>query len=231
MEVLRWKEILKIALDVLERQKDNVPFSEWMWGGGSALSMRYGHRDSRDVDIFLWDAQFLTFFTPRLNDDLERIARDYDEMSNFVKVWLEGDSQIDFIVAPSLTDDPCEVLEVMGKKIQVETPWETAVKKLFYRATDLKVRDVIDIARILRDRKAEKKVRENFPVFRTRTGLLRKRLREIETEWERGMEGLVVYDRSLADPDVVREVEHFLMTEVPAPEIRRREPEGPDMGP
>lgn len=112
---MRWKEILRITLDIMEKQRDNVPFSKWMCGRGSALSMRYGHRDSRDVDIFLWDAQLLTLFTPRLNDDLERIANDYNEMSNFVKVWLDNGSQIDFIVAPSLTDEPFEIFEALQR--------------------------------------------------------------------------------------------------------------------
>ena len=48
---MKWEGVLKFALAVLERQKDHIPFTEWTWGGGSALSCRYRHRDSEDVDM------------------------------------------------------------------------------------------------------------------------------------------------------------------------------------
>jgi Nucleotidyl transferase AbiEii toxin, Type IV TA system len=40
----------------------------WTFGGGTALMLHIGHRESRDVDIFLEDAQFLPFLDPQKRD-------------------------------------------------------------------------------------------------------------------------------------------------------------------
>jgi hypothetical protein len=52
---------------------------------------------SKDIDIFLRDAQYITLFSPRLNDATADIAKNYEEMSNFVKLMLPK-GEIDFIL-------------------------------------------------------------------------------------------------------------------------------------
>lgn len=42
--------------------------------------------ESKDIDIFLHDPQYLTMLSPKLNDTAESIASDYTEMSNFIKI-------------------------------------------------------------------------------------------------------------------------------------------------
>ena len=210
MEGLKWESVLKIALKVLERQKEHVPFTEWTWGGGSALSYRYGHRDSEDVDIFFWNAQLLPFFSPRVNSDLEEIAIRYNEMSHFIKVWIGEDSQIDFILAPSLTEEPFTVEEVMGYRIQVETPWEIATKKLLYRSYDLKVRDVVDVVAVLRHREDRERLLRNSDIFAGKVGEIGKRLSYLEKEWDEALKRLVIFDESLKDVSIVKELRDFL---------------------
>ncbi len=99
-----WKEqaleLLRMAIGCLEYA--NVPPGEWAFGGGTALMFQYWHRESRDVDIFLFNIQYLTALSPRLNDYAEEISVDYKEAANFVKLFV-GDREIDFTVAPNLS--------------------------------------------------------------------------------------------------------------------------------
>jgi len=154
-----WKEeilsLLSKAVGCLEEA--GISESEWTFGGGSALMFWYWHRESRDVDIFLTNPQFIVMLSPRLNDYAERIAADYWEASNFVKIVLE-DREIDFIVAPNLTGiTPVEKKLFPDMEVFVEQPEEIVVKKFFYRTEKLKLRDFFDAYVVLKDdRRGEK---------------------------------------------------------------------------
>ena len=225
---MKWEHILGIALKVLEKQKEYVPFTEWTWGGGSALAYRYGHRDSEDIDIFFWNAQLLTFFSPRVNEDLEEIAVKYNEMSHFIKVWIRENAQIDFILAPSLTDKPFTTEEVKGYRVQVETPWEIVTKKLLYRSSDLKVRDVIDVVAVLRHEEDRKMLLKSSEIFMPKLKEIKKRMSLLEKEWDRAMKSLIVYDESLESPSIIEELEDFLSfvsAKEPAPDLDLSDPE------
>ena len=202
---------MELALGVLARQKAHIPFTEWTWGGGSALSYRYRHRDSEDVDIFFRDAQALPFFSPRVNGDLERVAIRYSEMSHFIKVWIKEDAQIDFILAPLLTEEPFTVEHVMGRMIQVETPWEIATKKLHYRSCDLKVRDVVDVVAVLRHREDRERLLQNSEVFAGNIAEISKRLDYLEKAWREGVKTLSIFDESLKHASIVEELRSFLL--------------------
>jgi hypothetical protein len=41
---------------------------------------RYGHRLSKDIDIFVPDPQYLGYVTPRLSDTVASLTEDYTEM-------------------------------------------------------------------------------------------------------------------------------------------------------
>lgn len=88
-----WKGLLKTALailDDLDAHGDGAP--EVAMGGGTVLMMRMRHRLSRDIDLFLHDAQWLARLTPRLNDRIAAMVRDYSEQANSIKLVLsEGD--------------------------------------------------------------------------------------------------------------------------------------------
>lgn len=121
---------------------------DWALGGGTVLMLRYAHRVSRDIAVFLHDPQLLPHLSPRLNDQAEAIARDFVEASSFVKLRCEG-GEIDFIVAPDLTDAARETLVVDGDQVMAETPVEIVTKKAFYRAADLRPRDLFDLAVVI----------------------------------------------------------------------------------
>jgi hypothetical protein len=106
--------------------------------------MRMRHRLSRVIDLFLHDVQWLARLTPRLNDRIAAMVRDYSEQANSIKLVLsEGD--IDFIVAGRVTEASAdETLDFGGHTIRLEATEELA-KKLYYRAALLKPRDVFDL--------------------------------------------------------------------------------------
>jgi hypothetical protein len=169
-----WKALLADALRALDGLR--APFA-WTFGGGSVLAIRYDHRESRDVDIFFPDAQAITFLTPRLNDTTASIARDYVEQSNSLKLSLAA-GEIDFIVAPSLLGLPPVPLAFEGREVPTDATAEIVAKKLFYRAADLKVRDVVDVGVVLaRDAGVGDAVRS---VLASRADALRRRLEALE---------------------------------------------------
>ncbi|MGE5578015.1 MAG: nucleotidyl transferase AbiEii/AbiGii toxin family protein [Syntrophothermus sp.] len=167
-----WRQLFIKAVQMLEAA--GIPRNEWTFGGGTALALFLQHRESMDIDIFLHDAQLLSLLTPRVNKNLSKVT-DYTESSNFLKLkYPEG--EIDFILAPFLTSNPWTLMDLEGKAVQVETPEEIVIKKLFYRAETLRVRDVIDTAAVYAARKEQ---------FLGEAAVLTSRLEALKRRWER----------------------------------------------
>ena len=164
-----WKELLKKAIAVLDAAK--VPYDEWTLGGGTALMIYFDHRESKDIDVFLSDAQYLTMLTPRLLSVGIEI-NDYVEASNFLKLKLSK-GEIDFIIAPHLTEKYYMPRQIMEREMRLETPEEIIVKKFFYRAEVLKTRDIIDIAVVLENRKD--KLMKHSDMFECKLEVLKRR--------------------------------------------------------
>jgi hypothetical protein len=203
----KWEKNLKVVLDVLYRQ--NVPCERWRWGGGSALSFWLRHRDSRDIDIFVSDVQLLTFFSPRLNDSFESIAVDYVELSNILKINT-GNFYVAFIAAPVLTENAIEIKSLFGYEVPIETPIEIVLKKLFYRADELKVRDIVDVVAVLRVDQYKRELDKHFELLKSKIKTLEKRLNFLKEKWAEGIGGLDIYDNFLKKPDIVYEFENHL---------------------
>jgi hypothetical protein len=104
-----WETLFSKALIVIgEIAKHGRDDPFWTFGGGTVLMLRYGHRFSKDVDIFVPDPQSLGFVTPRLSDVAESITSDYVEAASYVKLYLP-EGEIDFVAAPNLTTPGFEV--------------------------------------------------------------------------------------------------------------------------
>lgn len=141
-----WEPLFDHALACIDSiARTGSPMPDWTFGGGTALMLRYGHRHSYDIDIFVDDPQWLPFFSPRLNDTLESFVTDYDETASYVKLSTPW-GEIDFIVALSLTQTPTETVTIHGRSVALETPAEIIAKKLRYRGASLRSRDIFDIA-------------------------------------------------------------------------------------
>jgi predicted nucleotidyltransferase component of viral defense system len=119
----------------------------WTFGGGTALMLRYGHRLSKDIDIFVPDPQSLGYITPRLSDVAESITRDYQEGAGYVKLHLP-EGEIDFIAAPNLTSPGFEWRSILGYQVRLETAAEIIAKKMWHRGDRIVGRDIFDFAMV-----------------------------------------------------------------------------------
>lgn len=123
---------------------------DWAFGGGSALAFRLRHRVSYDCDIFLHDAQYLGYLTPRSNPIAESLADTYLESASGLKIVTpRGD--IDFIVARDLTANPTIHERIAGVETPCHTNAEILAKKIEFRGFAFAHRDMYDLA-VLIDR-------------------------------------------------------------------------------
>lgn len=121
---------------------------DWSLGGGTALMLRLNHRESRDIDIFLSDAQHLSFLDPAKRDFRFEIPPNgqHGDGARFLKPAFANLGEIDFIVAATLTRSPATNEPVEGELLSLETVPEVIAKKIYHRGSALKPRDVFDIA-------------------------------------------------------------------------------------
>lgn len=165
-----WEPLFAKAMTIVDAAAANLGELTWSFGGGTALMLKYQHRFSKDIDIFLRDPQFIGHVTPRLSQAAEAVTDQYEEGGEWVKLRLP-EGEIDFIGTGWLTATPFQAEQVLGRMINVETPAEIIAKKVRYRAQSFKARDLFDLATVLeRDPEA---IREIAPVIQGyRTALL-----------------------------------------------------------
>ena len=149
-----WQPLLASALQILDAAAVGLGSFPWSFGGGTVLMLKYHHRYSKDIDIFLRDPQFIGHVSPRLSPAAEAVTSDYDEAHEYVKLRLPG-GEIDFIATGWLTPEPYVPEEIMGRTINLESPAEIVAKKLRYRAATFKARDLFDFAVVARHAPSE----------------------------------------------------------------------------
>ncbi|RWE18902.1 MAG: hypothetical protein EOS41_31140 [Mesorhizobium sp.] len=145
-----WRRLFCIAVDLIDQLRENAGGYdfEWSFGGGTAMMIQIGHRESHDIDIFLDNPQLLGFLDPsRSRVRIELMPSEYQgDGSRFQKFAFENVGEIDFIVAGALTPTPFEMREVEGRAVMLETVPEIIAKKVYYRGSEAKPRDIFDIA-------------------------------------------------------------------------------------
>jgi hypothetical protein len=146
-----WEKLLEKAIHYI--QHSSLPPNtdrriHWSLGGGTVLMMKYRHRMSKDIDVFLANPQFLGYFSPRLNDVVEADIEYYDEQTEYIKLFY-GEGEIDFIVADRLLEEPYDMFSKFGMEIPRENPVEIIAKKVFYRYRNFARRDFFDLATVL----------------------------------------------------------------------------------
>jgi predicted nucleotidyltransferase component of viral defense system len=117
----------------------------WTFGGGTALMLRYNHRISKDIDIFVPDPQSFGYVSPRLSEVAESMTTEYIEAAGYIKLFFE-EGEIDFVASPNLTIPGYEVQAIMGREVRVETPVEIIAKKMWHRGDHITGRDIFDFA-------------------------------------------------------------------------------------
>jgi len=167
-----WRNLLRrslTAIDEVQRQihgageNDRAPWEEdkpaprvpaIRLGGGTVLSALWGHRYSRDVDLFTHDVQLITYLTPRLNDDIMGIlgTTDYIETGNSLKFVYGGDKgSIDIVAAADILADAKPTIEEWeGFAVEIDDPAEIIAKKIFHRGDRATVRDYVDLVEAAR---------------------------------------------------------------------------------
>ena len=144
-----WESLLEKAFWLMDSiQSDGYTLPRWSLGGGTVLMFYYAHRKSKDIDIFVPDPQFLGYVNPRLGGRGEEVTTDYKDGTEFVKLFLP-EGEIDFVASSTLTENPFEEHEVLGRKVLLETPIEIVAKKLWYRGDRATPRDLLDLALVI----------------------------------------------------------------------------------
>lgn len=103
----------------------------WSFGGGTALMLQIKHRESHDIDLFIDDAQYLSYLNPQTQGyDLALAPSDYEtDGTRALRIVFDGVGEIDFICCDPLTEEPFVVSEIRGRSIKLETPAEILAKR------------------------------------------------------------------------------------------------------
>ena len=144
-----WARLFRVACSLIRQvNSEQVIIDSWSFGGGTAMMLQIDHRESRDVDIFLPDPQLLPFLDPKLHDfEFEIRPSDYGgDGTGFLKLAFEDIGEIDFIVGHAMTAAPTARRTIQGEDVDLETVAEIIAKKIHYRGTTIKPRDIFDIA-------------------------------------------------------------------------------------
>jgi hypothetical protein len=110
--------------------------------------LRYGHRLSKDIDIFVPDPQYLGFVNPRISDVASDITTEYEEHAQFVKLLLP-EGEIDFVVSPNLTDPGYDQWTLLDRAVKAETAAEIVAKKMWHRGDRVTARDLFDLSFVI----------------------------------------------------------------------------------
>jgi hypothetical protein len=142
-----WTELFPHALKLMAHLERQTSHPLWTFGGGTVLMLRIGHRQSKDIDLFVPDPQYLGFVNPRLSDEAEQVSADYEENAEFIKLFLPA-GEIDIVVGTALTDQPFDVVRHAGRDIKFETSAEIIAKKMWHRGNQAKARDLYDLCAV-----------------------------------------------------------------------------------
>ena len=144
-----WAQLFRIACDLIRQvNAEQTIISHWTFGGGTAMMLQIAHRESHDIDIFLPDPQLLAYLDPQKRDfEFEMRPNEYDgDGVKFLKLAFSNVGQIDFIVGPSMTSSPTSRRTIEGEAVDLENIAEIIAKKVYYRGSHIRPRDIFDIA-------------------------------------------------------------------------------------
>ncbi|MGL2389730.1 nucleotidyl transferase AbiEii/AbiGii toxin family protein [Helicobacter pylori] len=120
------------------------------FGGGTALSMYYfQHRLSFDIDLFVNDAQYLGFFSPKLwIDDCSHFdSAKYIDQHNHIGITNKDNIKIDILIDYASNEGYIDdSKKIFAFDIYIESLENIITKKITFRKTDNKTRDIFDIA-------------------------------------------------------------------------------------
>ena len=101
--------------------------------------LRYRHRVSKGVDIFVPDPDVLDDVAARLSDQT------FVAEPASLKLFL-AEGEIDFVASRPVSADAARRETILAREMWVETSAEIVAKKIWYRAARFSARDVVDLA-------------------------------------------------------------------------------------
>lgn len=151
MKKSQWPDLFTSSMEIIEEvnTKYQLDIRNLSFGGGTALMIQIDHRESYDVDLFITDPQYLPYLNPFAQDfSLTLFPNEYDSLDYiYLKLSYDDIGEVDFICSQPLTNQPTTQHNVLNKyTIEMETPAEIIAKKIVYRGSEIKHRDVFDIA-------------------------------------------------------------------------------------
>ncbi|ETD24220.1 nucleotidyl transferase AbiEii/AbiGii toxin family protein [Helicobacter macacae] len=123
--------------------KDGIAF-----GGGTALTMYYlAHRRSFDIDLFVDDRQYLSFFSPKLWIlENSKFNDSYTELAHHIGFSTKENIKIDILASPfiekALLDDS---KSFFSQSVYIHSIEDIIANKIRFRKLDNKTRDIFDI--------------------------------------------------------------------------------------
>jgi len=174
-----WKLLFARAVEQLEQ--GGVTKKDWAFGGGTVLTHKYNHRESKDIDIFFRDPQILGFVSPRVNDGVEASLLHYSEQANHTRLQFK-EGEVDFILGEQISEMKPSFIKVLDTYVNVEHPVEIVAKKIHYRAEKFKPRDMFDLA-VVFDAQRESMLR-NAGAFAEKLPVLAQRIEALEHSGE-----------------------------------------------
>ena len=143
-----WRTLWPVALDLMSHLESMISNAHWTFGGGTVLMLRYDHRFSKDIDLFVPDPQYLGHVNPRLGGPAEDLTSEYEVSAEFIKLYLPQ-GEIDVVVGAALTHESFVIEEFHGRPVRVETSAEILAKKMWHRGDQAKARDLFDFCTVL----------------------------------------------------------------------------------
>lgn len=142
-----WRDLFPHALALMDHLATHVKDPPWSFGGGTVLMLRIAHRQSKDIDLFVPDPQYLGYINPRLSAFADELCDAYDESAEHIKLY-RSTGEIDVVASTMLTQDPFETVIYEGRQIQVQTNAEIIAKKLWHRGHAATARDLFDLCAV-----------------------------------------------------------------------------------
>lgn len=142
-----WRSLWPKALGLMSHLERVTVDPPWTFGGGTVLMLRFDHRFSKDIDLFVPDLQYLGHVNPRFGGPAEELTSEYEENAEFIKLQFP-EGEIDVVVGAPLTVPNFEIVEYDRRPIRVETSAEIIAKKMWHRGDQAKARDLFDLCAV-----------------------------------------------------------------------------------
>lgn len=121
----QWERLFDQAVSNISQANSSFTIVEnWSFGGGTAMMLQIGHRESFDIDLFIDDPQVLPYLNPSTQGYILEMDPDAykTDGTRSLKIAFAGIGEIDFICATSLSDDPVIRQTVRGVAVEAGYP-------------------------------------------------------------------------------------------------------------